>query len=82
MKIKIIKERKQLGTIYHFTTFKGITNILLTNEFQGSEANVDKEIEKKNFLKVKVYIVYIIFLLLEINFFIKKIQVLKVHILD
>jgi hypothetical protein len=42
MKIKIIKERKQLGIVYHFTTFKGITNILLTNEFQGSEANVDK----------------------------------------
>jgi hypothetical protein len=42
MKLKIIKERKQLGTVYHFTTFKGITNILLTNEFQGSEANVDK----------------------------------------
>jgi len=42
MKIKFIKERKQLGTVYHFTTLKGITNILLTNEFQGSEANVDK----------------------------------------
>jgi hypothetical protein len=42
MKIKLIKERKQLGTVYHFTTLKGITNILLTNEFQGSEANVDK----------------------------------------
>ena len=37
-----IFERKQLGTVYHFTTLKGIINILLNNEFKGSEANVDK----------------------------------------
>jgi hypothetical protein len=39
----ILDESKQLGTVYHFTNFKGLNNILASNTFKGSYANVDKD---------------------------------------
>jgi len=38
-----IDEAKQLGKLYHFTTFNGLEGILDSNEFEGSTAKVDKD---------------------------------------
>lgn len=38
--IENLDEAKQLGTIYHFTSFKGIDNILSSNTFKGSEISI------------------------------------------
>jgi hypothetical protein len=40
--ISPILEAKSVGPLYHFTNFNGLTNILDSDTFKGSQANVDK----------------------------------------
>jgi hypothetical protein len=41
-----LEEAKQLGTIYHFTSFKGINGILRSNKFWGSKINLNDVTDK------------------------------------
>ena len=38
-----VVEAKNVGALYHFTNFNGLSNILDSDTFKGSEANVDKD---------------------------------------
>jgi hypothetical protein len=38
-----VVEAKNIGVLYHFTNFNGLSSILDSNTFKGSEANVDKD---------------------------------------